>query len=185
MGNVAEWVSAVVALCALIAAVWAARTSRNLYETSRDLYKVESKRDEKSREREKRIQASGIASWCVRIIPHDGSALSNGILVHNSTDSPVYDVEVTSIYSVSKGSDPVKLAPFTMEVLPPGDFVAGEHPKYGWTFPDQREDIDGIVRPITKNRNWRVVTLKFTDSYGLRWMRDKNGLEEIPVSAQA
>ncbi|MFE2657990.1 hypothetical protein [Brevibacterium sp. NPDC059310] len=120
----------------------------------------------------------------MRVIPHDDSALSNGILVHNSTDSPVYDVEVVSTYSVSEGSDSVDRSPFKMRVLPPGDFVAEQHPKFNWTFPDQREDIDGIVRPITKNSHWRVVSLKFTDSYGLRWIRDDNGLREIVSSEQ-
>lgn len=177
MGSLAEWVSALAALGALFAAVWAAVTSRKLFN-------IESERDRYSAAREVKKQASGIASWCVKVFRDRESIRSNGILVHNSTESPVYAVEVASTYSISKDSEPIERAVFYMDILPPGDFVTEVDSTYHWTFPDQREDIPGAVRPITKNRNWRVVSLKFTDSYGLRWIRDDNGLREIVSSEQ-
>lgn len=178
MGSLAEWVSALAALGALFAAVWAAVTSRKLFN-------IESERDRYSAAREVKQQASGIASWCVKVFRDKEPKNSNGILVHNSTESPVYAVEIASTYSKSKDSEPVERALFYMDVLPPGDFVTEEDPTYHWTFPDQRGDIVGAVRPITKNKNWRVVSLKFTDSYGLRWIRDDNGLREITSTEQA
>lgn len=179
MGNLAEWISALTALGALIAAVWAAATSGKLF-------RIESSRDRTAAEREEKEQASGIASWCVKVIrgKQAESGAANGIQVHNSSDSPVYYVEVFSTYSVSKDSAPVQRKPFRMDVLPPGDFVAEEHKTYHWTFPDQKEDVDGVVRPITKNTNWRVIESRFTDSYGVRWCRNDSGLFKISVNGR-
>jgi len=175
LGNLAEWVSALGAIGALIAAVWAATTSGKLF-------RIESSRDRTAAERAEKEQASGIASWCVKVLRGgDGEPTAgNGVQVHNSTDSPVYYVEVFSTYSVSKDSEPVQRKPFRMDILPPGDFVAEEHKTYHWTFPDQKEDVQGLVRPITKNSNWRVIELRFTDSYGLRWCRIDGGLWKVP-----
>ncbi|MGR6092054.1 hypothetical protein ACU4IU_15940 [Brevibacterium sp. CSND-B09] len=174
MGNLAEWVSALGAIGALIAAIWAAATSGKLF-------RIESSRDKHASERMEKEQASGIASWCVKIIQKaDGdSTAANGIQVHNSTDSPVYYVEVWSTYSVSKDSAPVQKKPLRMDVLPPGDFVSEEHKTYHWGFPNQKEDVKGLVRPITKNSNWRVIEVRFTDSYGVRWARNDVGLWKV------
>lgn len=166
-----DWITALTALGALIAAVWAGLTSKRLYE-------IEAKRDVVSDERRARQQAAGIAAWCV-FCPESER---RGLLLHNSSDAPVFDVEVLSTYAPSQKASPVMQRPLVLTLLPPGDYVADEHPTFGWTFPDERVAVPGTVRPVTKNSGWMVTAVRFTDAHGIRWERKGGLLSRLPLS---
>lgn len=63
-----------------------------------------------------------------------------------------------------------------LAVLPPGDYVVTAHPQYNWTFPEERHSVDHAIRPVTKNRQWIVTSLLFTDAFGIRWKRANSRL---------
>lgn len=172
-GTVAEWLSALAALGALTAAIWAALTSRRLVQ-------VEMHRDVKAADRAAREQASGIAAWCV-FCPGNGEDSQAGLLVHNDSDGPVYDVEVHSTRLVKQVSIPQY--PLRLSIVPPGDFVATADPKYHWSLPEERGAIGGIVRPVTKSTGWMVTSVTFTDAHGQRWVRDGGRLTRFAEEA--
>lgn len=171
--TVAELLTAAAAVGALIAAIWAARVSRNLY-------RIEAARDFESGQRAEKEQASGIAAWCVYSRAKD----VGGILLHNSSDAPVFDVEVRSTYARKQNLPAELQAPLKLSLLPPGDYVADADAKFNWSFPEPRESIDDTVRPITKNSQWIVKELYFTDAHGTRWVRVGGTLTKVaPATA--
>lgn len=166
----AQILSAVAALGALAAAIWAARVSKRLYE-------IETSRDRGRAQREEKAQASGIAAWCV-FIKENQPGSQQGLLLHNSSDAPVFDVEVLSTYATKQSSEPIPQAPLKLAVLPPGDYVSNADATYKWSFPEERGSIDNAVRPVTKNPGWVVTEVRFTDSYGTPWTRIRGNLEK-------
>ena len=171
-GSMAEWVAAIAAMGALLAAVWAARTSK-------DLYDLESKRERGLVNRTRREQASGIAAWCVFCPDHD-SQTQSGILLHNSSDAPVFNVEILSTYSQKQAHAPQDQEPLNLAILPPGDYVSNKDVKFHWSFPEERSAVASTIRPVMKNSKWVVTEVKFTDSHGTRWNRRGGELTEIP-----
>lgn len=164
-----------VALGALVAAVWAGHTSKRLYE-------IETTRDRSTEEREEREQASGIAAWCIYAKDLE-EGLRHGIFIHNSSGSPVYDVSVRSIYAKKKTDDAREQPPMNLAVLPPGDYVVTAHAMYNWTFPEERHTVEHSVRPVTNSEKWMVVSLQFTDAYGIRWTRENSRLTRTDESS--
>lgn len=160
-GSLPEWISALGAIGALTAAIWAALTSKKLFQ-------IESGRDERAAERTAREQASHISAWCVAEV----NTKQKGILLHNSSTSPVYNVEVYSTYAASNAGSPEPQKPFQMGILPPGDFISiASSAPYVWEFPDSTETRDEPVRPVTRNKAWAVNAIRFTDAHGLGWER--------------
>lgn len=172
-GSIAEWISAIAALGALVAAVFAARVSKRLFVT-------EIGRDAKSEEREIREQASRVAAWCAAFPPQaEGERLVRALHILNSSDEPVYEVEVCSTYSMKQIADPEPQKPLHLAILPPGELIARADAKYGWGFPEDRQSIDDHYRPVTKNSGWRVTELAFTDAHGIRWVRSRGSLHRV------
>lgn len=97
MGTVPEWISVLVAAAALIAAVWAGLTSKRLFD-------VERKRDEVALDRREKEQASEIAAWCVTYDTPADQPSPKGLLIHSSSNAPVFDVKVLSTYSKLRGT---------------------------------------------------------------------------------
>ena len=169
--NIAEWISAVAALGALLAAVWAAKTSVNLF-------KIESARDNTAAERAAMDQASGIAAWCVYSDDRERSH-QKGIQVHNSSDAPVYDVVIESTHSMTAKDAAQSMPPIKLSILPPGDYVVFEHPKYLWAFAEERDSLSCAIRPVSKNPQWIVTGQSFTDARGVRWVREGGALRRM------
>ncbi|WP_154793049.1 hypothetical protein [Occultella kanbiaonis] len=162
-----EWVTAVAAIGALAAAIWAGITAR-------DLYRVETDRDQRSEDDRRRAQATQVAAWIVIELEADADTPRGvGVVVHNSSDSVIYDVEIET--SAKNGRTP---KPIRMELLPPGDYYLREkhaHPR-GWAFARSTEEVlDATLRPVTTSRDLRVQSLTFRDSADLRWRRTRNG----------
>ncbi len=161
MPSVTDWITAVTAVLALLAAVWAGTTARRLHG-------IESDRDRRTREAAVREQARNINAWCVVTDP--AGRRRDGLLVSNTSDSPVYAVEVRS----QDRNERVQF-PLTLTLLPPGDFVVVEDATYHWTFPESVESMGVAIRPVTKHEYWRVTEVTFADSSGVTWRRDRDG----------
>lgn len=166
-----DWITALAALGALAAAIWAGLTSKRLYQ-------VEAKRDVVSDERRARQQASGVAAWCV-FCPE---SRQRGLLLHNSSEAPVFEVEVLSTFAPTQKATPVEQHPLTLTLLPPGDYVANEDASYHWSLPDERHTVSGTVRPVLKNSGWTVTAIRFTDAHGVRWERRDGLLDRVTSS---
>lgn len=167
MGLVAEVVSALAAVGALVAAVWAGITAKRLY-------LIEAERDRMEMVRERRRGAARVSAWVCTHFANEGSVSGSrrdGILIANLGECPIYDVEVSSTNKLGQEQALLK-----QNVLPPGQyFVASTNDAYQWAFPDQVESLEGTLRPITKKAEWRVTRMSFADADGLRWARDDKG----------
>lgn len=167
MGDLAGWVTAVASLGALLAAVWAAVTAR-------DLYRVEAGRDREVAASRRRGQANQVAAWIVvEIEPGAEAPRAVGVVVHNSSDSVIYDVQVVATAKNGRVPKPIRL-----ELLPPGDFYLKEKPgtAVGWAFAKSTAEVAGaMLRPVTTSRDLRVQLLTFRDSADVLWERTRNG----------
>lgn len=172
MGTTPEWISVIVAAAALAAAIWAGLTSKRLFD-------VERNRDKIALERREKEQASEIAAWCVTHDTPAGLPSPKGLLIHNSSNAPVFDVKVQSTYSRSKRGNPENQKPLEMSVLTPGDYATLEDVHYPWQFPETQsmveEKVGSKLRPVTNNPGWMVTKIEFVDSYGTSWLRDVRG----------
>lgn len=170
-----DWISALATIGALGAAVWAVVVSRRLH-------RVETDRDEVSAERAKREQASGIAAWCIRRSAEDDK-LRRGLLLHNSSDAPVFDIEVTSTYAPSKSHAPQPQPTLRLTILPPGDYVVFADSTYPWTLPVERTARSVDAAPIMNNPGWTVTEMSFRDAHGVRWRRTGGSLHEATTTS--
>lgn len=175
MTEIADWISAVAAFGALIAAVWAARVSKRLYQ-------IEVDRDVVAAERSEREQASAIAAWCVYFTHDPDSEHKRGLQLHNSSDSPVFDVTIRSTYAASKNGAAEELRPLDLSILPPGDYTARTHPVFYWDYPEERAVEGRPVRPVMKNPKWGVEEIRFTDAHGTKWSRTGGDLRKLTES---
>ncbi|MGO4956070.1 hypothetical protein ACTQ49_02135 [Luteococcus sp. Sow4_B9] len=167
MGNLSEVVSALAAVGALVAAVWAGLTAKKLYD-------METRRDEMSSELQRRRAASRVSAWVCTHFPegvNEGANRRDGVIIANQGDCPIYDVRIEST-----GKDGLQKKEIVQHVLPPGEyFVGSRSDAFQWDSPDQTQCLEGIIRPITKKPDWRVTQLKFQDADGNRWLRDERG----------
>lgn len=165
MPTVTDWITALTAILALGAAVWAGHSA---YQVNR----LERERDREAEWRRRTEQAAGINAWCAKERRAGDEPSAVGLTVANASSAPVYDVAVWST------KFDTRLKPLTMTVLPPGTYFAAEtHEAYQWKYPEQCGIAQGpVVAPITKRADWRVVGLEFTDSAGARWRRDHHGV---------
>ena len=179
--HIPDWIMALSAVAALVAAVIAGIISYRLL-------KVEVRRDAASQTRERAGQASQVSAWCILFEDFDTARLNskevppdkNGLRIQNGSATPIYNVEILSRDRTGQEKRPLKL-----EVLPPGDYVVTSHATYNWGFPYSVEAAPGSSTPITKNRTWVVTSLPFNDCHGSRWQRLTDGsLSELPTGAE-
>lgn len=152
----AEWVSAVAAFGALVAAVFAGIVAWRLYKIEDD--------------RERQAQARQISAWIS--VKLDGESGPYGIELTNGSLAPVYDVTVRA-----KDSYGVSQPQLDLRVLPPGRFFAERvDTKYHWAYPDPAEEVGYPLRPVAKSSKWRVERITFRDSANVGWGRDAAGV---------
>lgn len=173
LGSAAEWFSAAAAAGAFVMAVIAVYLS---WRSSTQL-----------RIQQRQKQASELHAWSITgpEITENGPTTRRGVLLSNSSTSPVFDVVVDSTYSLSKNTAPEVLSPLTITMLPPGEFVAFRDSKYPWTFPRQRSPEHRDIQAIMNNPGWRVTRLSFTDGQGIRWEREGATLREVHGRSEA
>ena len=172
MTEIADWISALAALGALVAAVWAAKVSKRLYQIEADRGLVASERDEKE-------QASAIAAWCLSFTDDSDAETKRGLQIHNSSDAPVFDISVRSTYASSKNGAAEAVRALELSILPPGDYTVRRHPVYQWDFPEERSVEGRSVRPVMNNPKWAVEEIRFTDAHGMRWSRAGGALRKL------
>jgi len=163
-GDVPTWLSAVATLVALIFAAVAAISARRVYliESERDKTASDERRNQA--EFLRRTQAALVSAWWGKQDDEFGVPRW-GAWVRNASETPIYQNRV----SLTKLYEPDISDAFSLSVLPPMS-----EPKF---FPTTvwEGDIDGVVdMPDIR------VEMTFTDSAGIRWIRDKQGrLSEV------
>ncbi|WP_427885475.1 hypothetical protein ACQHIV_24535 [Kribbella sp. GL6] len=152
----AEWVSALAALGALVAAVFAGIAAWRLYKIEDD--------------RELQAQARQVSAWIS--VKLDGENAPYGIEFTNGSLAPVYDVTV-----LANDSNGVRQDKLDLTVLPPGRYFAEKiKASYHWAYPDPVEEVGYPLRPVAKSTKWRVEQLTFRDSANVAWTRDAAGV---------
>ncbi|GAB3618314.1 hypothetical protein GCM10027416_28710 [Okibacterium endophyticum] len=172
-GSVAEWVTALVTLGALAAAVGAGLTTRRLY-------LIESERDRLGAEERSRRQAQNVAAWVAAAIDGGDAPDSYGVVIHNSSSAVIYDV---SVRATRKGGGELEL--LKLHVVPPGEYYAEYQPgaKFAWGFPSAVSATGMEIRPVTKSAAMGIKRLEFRDSADRRWLRSDSGsLESVTAS---
>ncbi|GAA3092848.1 hypothetical protein JOF29_007029 [Kribbella aluminosa] len=152
----AEWVSALAALGALVAAVFAGIAAWRLYKIEDD--------------REQRAQARQVSAWIS--VKLDDQDEPYGIELTNGSLAPVYDVTIRST-----NRNGVEQPALNLTVLPPGRFFAERaESKYHWDHPDPADDFSCPLRPVARTDKWQVRELIFRDSANVTWDRDAAGV---------
>jgi maltose-binding protein MalE len=150
-GDISSWVSAVSTIFALIFAAVAA------YATQR-AYRIEIGRDRAQAAFARRAQAALVSAWWGT----DGQRTQSGTLVRNASETPVYQATISAVSSrdVNVGWQ------LNLPVVPPSD-----QPMF---FP-ARSDPEGSMPAGAAAQDYRVA-MSFTDSTGIRWIRDRRGM---------
>jgi len=164
LGSVADVVTALTAIGALIAAILGAKHAARLFA-------VEAKRDEDGAVRERQAQASQVFAWVAsRIV--DAKAEAYGAVVVNSSEQAIYDVTVRV-----SGASGAERRPITLTILPPGAYYLEESAEaYGWEFASRLRSFDEEIRPVTKSKKRCILGMAFRDSSNLTWVRDETGI---------
>lgn len=169
--NIPEWITAVVAVVALGAAIWAGVISRSLL-------LVEQRRDDERQQRTLAEQATLVGAWMIFCpdLPERGVDRRDGIMVRNSSDASVYDLVVQSCDFHGR-----QLPLLELTILPPGEYVILGHREYPWSLARTTDEIPSAIRPITKRKELRVTQLDFVDAQGIPWTRAGATLERVVV----
>jgi hypothetical protein len=161
IGSVADIITAVTTIGALVAAVIAAKHAGKLF-------RVESGRDKHAAQREVQEQASKVYAWVATRI---GDNESYGAVVVNSSEQAIYDVNVRVTDRTGTERPPISLT-----TLPPGAYYLAEsRESYAWEFASRLRSFEDEIRPITKSRERGIVGMRFRDSANLIWERDATG----------
>lgn len=168
-----EWLSVVVALFALAAAVWAVVGMRRMEQT-------EGRRDAVSHQEGRRRQADEVMAWMSAELgkPTDHRSV---IEVHNRSAAPIYDLVVLSSDLTYREQRRVRVdnPRLSIRIFPPGHLVYGPDPEHFWDL-GRRPDECERLRPMTTSTDRRVESFEFTDASGTRWRRYEDGvLEEV------
>jgi arabinogalactan oligomer / maltooligosaccharide transport system substrate-binding protein len=158
-GDVPTWVSAVATLTALVfaavAAIYAGRAYR--IESERDKQSAGERRDRA--ELQRRAQATLVSAWW-GTQNRENDSPQWGVFIRNASSTPVYENMIT----ITRFHDPEVGDTFEIPVVPPTSQP---------TFHRSEIWSEGVARGV-KPAELRVEVM-FTDSAGVRWVRDKQG----------
>lgn len=147
-GDLATWVTAIVTLGALVAAIAAVRRSGKLLQIEQDRDQARDKRDAELREAAERAeQADLVAAWPEDV--EDFGPLS--VRLTNGSSLPVYDVELEFVGPSGVETEKAGL-------LPPGTQL------HDW--PQGMHDGEGTLADFR-------VALRFRDTAGRVWRRNE------------
>ena len=162
LGSLADVVTALTAIGALIAAIAGAKHAGRLFG-------IEAKRDEAAAARELQSQASKAFAWVATRI---GDRDFYGVVVVNSSEQAIYDVVVRVT-----GANEAERPPVRLTILPPGAYYLEESPEaYGWEYASRLRSFEEEIRPVTKSRKRRILGMSFRDSSNITWTRDVEGM---------
>ena len=177
-GDVPTWVTAVATIGALVAAGFAARGAFRLLD-------VERRRDAERAEAELQWQADLVAAWADREQQQRGRMpwTAEGAYVANGSPLPIYDVAVTWFYPDASGN-----LEFRCEQAIKGGLVPSGGGFYSLTNrgsgpPPHRRAVDVLDAhgaPVRAQEAEDLaqyrLSVAFTDTGGIRWLRGVNGL---------
>src|SRR5262245_16030821 len=153
LGDTAEWVSAVATVGALVFAAIAARAARAAYRIESERDRVNADERQRHEAFVRRGQAALVSAWW-------GSRSGTwGAFVRNASETPVYHVRVL----VVSARDPDVHEAIDLIVLPP----AAEPVFYPTGIVEDSAEV-----PVDPDRR---VEVAFSDSAGIRWIRDQQG----------
>ena len=114
--------------------------------------------------------AEQVSGWvAVRLLGE--KQVGRGVVLNNASGAMIFDVTIMVTSSTGAAHPPIELA-----AVPPGTFfVERTDGDFAWAFPDSVEVIDGDLRPVMKQRLWRVFDLRFRDTANRRWHRTDDG----------
>lgn len=178
LGNLADWVSAVGGLLAVIAAIVAWRVSQRLLE-------IEQERDRK-RAKEIAVKQEEAIRKQAELIHVVGIHLPEnkkwGVALHNYSQAPVFDVRVKS----QRADGVTELQDLKIGMLPPGRFIvlnklanpsqSQSQSQSQWDFMRERSQADGVVAYVVRGKgNGMVKSVSFRDANRRDWKRENNG----------
>lgn len=166
-GTVFECVSAVATGGALVAAMIAARQAKQLFG-------IESARDEQAKEVERRSHATQISAWAATQIRSGGEPVF-GVLVRNSSDDPVYDLRVSCHGFTTEETPSLRCVPPGEYFLPNVDRESSDGSTSPWDHAKPVREIRDPLRPFTTSDERGVKGLTFRDSAGVAWRRASSG----------
>ena len=159
-----DGLSSVATACALLAALYAG------YQAQR-LFRIELGRDEKVRDADRKRQATQVSAWAATRIQTAGRVIF-GVVIRNSSDDPVYDVQVEC-----HGFSSPRVA--SLQCLPPGEFFVAntvqEDAAAEWDYPKPLAEIKDPMRPFTISDARGVDAITFRDNTGTGWHRAARG----------
>lgn len=182
-GSVAEWVSAVATVAAVIAAVYAGIQAA-------DVLRLERNREERIEEDRRRQQAALVAAWTTFELTHGLQRGQQKVIivrveVHTRNASPVPVTQMRISMTVVQ----VKLLPSGQpHPLSPNFRVASFEHVVG-LVPPTAETIESVI-PVPEHQRARVLSalsddpslhvelqssVEFMDAAGVRWRRDHRG----------
>ncbi|MGO2533707.1 hypothetical protein [Arthrobacter rhombi] len=159
MGDIPTWLTAIVAIVA-------ATVGLGQY---RDQVKV----NKGVAERDRRKQASQLASWMVAEYSDSGSDKKPrwGLLIRNSSDLTFSNVRIQAHFD----SRTVQAKVIT---LPPGDVFLPKNPQssaFDFSYPEFVANLALDYKPISSNK-YRILASSFKDNQGQKWSVDESGL---------
>ncbi|MCY1694842.1 hypothetical protein [Curtobacterium sp. SL109] len=150
----AAWVGVIITL---VISIWSITVARRAERTART---------ERSVREAAKVSAWISTTWSVSA-PEDDSQKSNILVIRNSSDAVIHDVEATALMNKRE-------ATFSAAVCPPGESFATWKPggRFAWELLASCSELatgNRGSRAFTKSPNWRLVSLRFTDAFGARW----------------
>lgn len=161
-GTLADWLTAVIAIAALLASIVAWRTSVRMLQ-------VEEERDKKNEIAETRKQAVAVFGWGILLTQRPAGQCWS-IVLQNSSNEPVFNVLVESQRADGSKAN----APLRLNLLPPGKYVMPSNPQYHWGSPIDFTQSPEPHELIAKGKFSMVTKVEFTDSHGRRWSIDEH-----------
>lgn len=169
MSTAPEWISALAALGALGAAIWAGITATRVY-------RLETEREQRAARQRERHAAELVAAWTGEHVyrrpgddPDSSARSRRGVVLSNLGQGPVFEVVVESTDPEGTSAPPLELS-----LIPPGRYFVPRH-GVGWGLPAALELVDGDVVPVMRRSTWAVTAMRFADGASRRWVRDDKG----------
>ena len=157
-GTLADWVSAIGGVLAVIAALVAWRVSQRLLA-------VEQERDERRNVEAVRGQAE-LVYVLGAMLPDRNDDERWAIALYNGSTKPVFDVRVES----QRLDGSTTNAPLKLGALPPGRFVVPSHPRYHWGNLLDLDRTDEQVDYLIKGKGATMIRkVRFCDAARREW----------------
>jgi hypothetical protein len=167
--DVAQIISALATAGALVFVTQQTRHARNAVTEAQRMHELESARERRALEFDAQRQAAQVVAWPVKATFQGRHQW--GLLVVNTSTSPVFSMSVTRAPAVSRGKgSTIAALSAKAEVLPPGQYFVGS----GSRWPELMGDQD-TAEPIAGNSDY-MASLDFRDSNGRNWRREPSGV---------